>query len=143
MNMGFAPSAFKKAADKDFISAKNSGTDRTYPVAFAAQTAYTAAYVHKTIFAAIEGREGMGTHQLPFDEFHRAHRASLRISWRAFSRTFAAASPAETEAAYAAQSRRARAEKQGVAEPEQYHSYHQKDKNFKEFSHSGVLAIPP
>jgi len=124
MNMGFAPSAFKKATDKDFVSAKNFGADRTYPIAFAAQTAYAAAYVHEAIFAAIEGREGMRTHQLPFDEFHRAHRASLRIAGRAFSRAFATAPPTETEAAYAAQSRRTRAEKQGVAEPEQYHSYH-------------------
>ena len=86
--MGAAAAAFKEAGNKDFVSFKKAAADRAGPFAVAAEAVNAAAYVHETVFAAVQGGEGHGAYQLPVFQLGGTYRAGLGIAGRAFAAGF-------------------------------------------------------
>ena len=135
--MGAAARAFKKAANKDFLSPKDSGADRAYPVSAALEAVGTSPDMHEAVFAAVHGGEGQGTYQLVAIELDGTYRANLRVTGCAFAFGLGTAATAEPKAEPLAVSRGRKAlpKKQGIAKPEQDNTDNYKNKNFKNISH--------
>ena len=135
MDMRTAARAFKKAANKDFVSSKDSGADRAYPVSAALEAVGASPDVHEAVFAAVHGGEGQGTYQLPVIEFGGTYRANLGVTGCAFAFGFGAAALAEPKPFAASHGGKAQTQKQGIAKPEQDDTDYYKNKNFKNLSH--------
>jgi len=85
MYMGPAAHSFKKPGDENFVRVKNDAADRADPVAVSAKTVNTAAYMHETVFAPVQGGEGMGTNKFSIIQFCRTYGAGLGLTGHTFS----------------------------------------------------------
>ena len=69
MDMRTAADAFKETGNEDLVSSEYYTADRAYPLSFSHKAVNASAYVHKTVFSAVQGREGMRANQLPVFQF--------------------------------------------------------------------------
>jgi len=138
MHMGTASGAFKEPGNEDFVFLKNYSADRTYPFPVSPEAVNTAAYMHKAVFAAVQGGKGRGTHQLAFLQFGGAYRAGIGISGHTLTGGFAAALSTGMRSSPGGNTH---AEEEGIAEPEQDDSDDCKNQCFKNALH--LTKRPP
>ena len=58
MDMGTAAGALEETGNEDLVLFKNHTADRAHPVTASAEAVNAALYVHETILAAVQRREG-------------------------------------------------------------------------------------
>ena len=98
--------------------------------------------MHEAIFAAVQGREGMRTDELPFFQFGGTYRSGLGIAGCTFTAGFGAAASAGPDSpSPSSPCGDTHVEKEGVAKPEQDDPYNYKNQNFKDILHNLVCVL--
>jgi hypothetical protein len=129
MNMGSPAGPFKNTGDEDFIIVKARSADRADTRAAAFEAVYAAPQMHKPVLP-VERRKSRRFYQLPVVKYGGTNGTGLGRSGKGFAfwlpqtGTFSFFGKCDTGSA-------AKGEKQGIAEPEEGHSYNNQNQYFK------------